>query len=84
MTEEWNREKSLLLDRITELEDQAPSDRSCSTCMHHNICRTAFMMLKFTPRFVQPETFNQFAKDLRSFLGDKCPYYMGEEIDDDI
>jgi len=42
------------------------------------------MMLKFTPRFVQPETYNQFAEDLRGFLGDKCPYYMGEEKTDDI
>jgi len=81
MTEDWNREKSLLLDRITELEDQGKSGKSCQTCLHHDVCQRAEQMTGNW--WWEPENFNQFSKDIREFLGDKCPHYREEETEDE-
>ena len=83
MTEEWNREKSLLLDRITELEDRTKSTRSCSTCIHQVVCPIPTQFVLVAERVFNHDKFNQMSKDIREFLGSKCPHYWVEEIDDE-
>lgn len=55
--------------------------KSCSNCLHHDVCHTAQLMLGFAPGPI--ETYNQFASDLREFLGEHCPHYRAEEKPDE-
>jgi hypothetical protein len=51
--------------------------KSCQTCLHHDVCQRAEQMTGNW--WWEPENFNQFSKDIREFLGDKCPHYREEE-----
>jgi len=58
--------------------------KSCQTCLHHDVCDVALLMFQVAEKLCTLEQYNQFSKDIREFLGSKCPHYGVEEIEDEI
>jgi len=50
--------------------------KSCSNCIHHDVCEIAGKMLMHVP--IGWLEYNTFAADLRGFLGEHCPHWAEE------
>ena len=57
--------------------------KSCQTCIHQVVCPIPTQFVLVAERVFNHDKFNQMSKDIREFLGSKCPHYWVEEIDDE-